>query len=156
MARTEAFVYVFNTEYLSPYDGTQDEELEKVKAVFNGIDDLFNIVAVRSEISKAISDNCQYKVRLDSERGVEITIYKNSEGSIMVPLREVAQELRYEVLWNNDLSEATVIGNERNVKVTVGKYVARSTDSDIVMEAVPTVVNSRMYVSLDFLYEALL
>ncbi len=158
VARTNEFVYVFSSNRMSPYDGKSilDPELAALEAVFDGVDDLFNLVDVRSELAKSVCDGRNHEVRMSLKGDAETTLFRNTEGVIMVPLREVAQALGYEVFWSGEFSEITVIGNERIVRVSTGKYAAHNTDTDVVMDAAPVIVESKTYVPLNFIYEVLL
>ncbi len=158
VARTNEFVYLFSSNRMSPYDGKPilDPELAELEAVFDGVDDLFNLVDVRSELAKSVCEGRNHDVRMNMKGDAETTIFRNTEGVIMVPLREVAQALGYEVFWSGELLEITVIGNGRIVRLSTGKYAVHNTDTDVVMDAAPVIVDSKTYVPLNFIYEVLL
>ena len=65
-------------------------------------------------------------------------------------------QFEWKVIPQADAVTATVIGNERIVRVYIGKYAAHNTDTDVVMDAVPAIVDSKTYVPLNFIYEVLL
>jgi hypothetical protein len=67
---------------------------------------------------------------------------------IMVPLRAVAEELGYDVSWNEDL-ESIQLGN--NIQLWIGNYqVYRGRMAPIELTAEPVIFENRTYVPIDF------
>ncbi len=77
--------------------------------------------------------------------------YANDQGTVMVPLRAIAEALGYDVTWNGDIQSVTV-GN--GISLTIGKdnYIYMKT-APIQLGTAPTVINEKTFVPLSFFQE---
>ena len=65
----------------APYDGksiSDSAESAALEAVFDGVDDLFNLVDVRSELAKSVCDGRNHEVRMSLKGDAETTLFRNT------------------------------------------------------------------------------
>lgn len=73
--------------------------------------------------------------------------YISELGSVMVPVRAIAEALGYEVKWNN-IEKSVQIGN--NISFKLGENTYTTTDAAITLEEAPVLINDRTFVPLSF------
>ena len=79
--------------------------------------------------------------------------YTSGQGAVMVPLRPVAEELGYKVVWNGELGSVT-LGQYISLKPGDDNYVSR--DGEIIpLEYAPSLVDGNMFVPLNFFREVM-
>lgn len=73
--------------------------------------------------------------------------YENKQGTVMVPLRAIAEALGYEVVWNNETRSITL---GEDIFLTIGKdeYVAGK--NTIKLGTAPELVENKTFVPLNF------
>lgn len=74
--------------------------------------------------------------------------YTNEQGTVMVPLRAIAEALGFEVSWNNELS-SIMIGKDISLTINKDHYIYSKTDP-IHLGTAPALVEGRTFVPLSF------
>lgn len=116
------------------------------------------IIVIDKEV-EAI-DNIEIKI-LDKmiieekEITLEKSLYENEEGVMMIPLRQIAETLGYEVIWNNEARSVELIKGPQWSLVTIGKDQYNFARMSIKLHTAPVIKDSTTYVPYDFLNEAL-
>ncbi len=82
-------------------------------------------------------------------------LYKNEEGVMMLPLRQIAEALGYEVKWNNETRTAELTKGPQWTAVTIGKDNYNFAKMLIKLGTAPETKNSSTYVPFSFLEEVL-
>lgn len=98
-----------------------------------------------------IEDMVEYDVSsaeiIVEDKKIEAPPAYEKEGTVMVPLRAIAEALGYEVLWHNE-TQSVSLGQD--IQLTIGKneYIA---DKDIIkLERAPELCNKKTFVPLSF------
>lgn len=81
--------------------------------------------------------------------------YENEEGVVMIPLRQVAETLGYEVKWNNETKTAELIKGPHWFAVTIGDNNYNFAKMLLRLETSPELKNSTTYVPITFLKEVM-
>lgn len=89
------------------------------------------------------------KVTLDKE------LYKNEEGVMMIPLRQISEALGYEVIWNNEERSVELLKGPQWSLVTIGKDQYNFARMLIELGTPPEIKTSTSYVPFNFLREVL-
>ncbi len=76
----------------------------------------------------------------------------DNQSRTMIPLRIISERLGHKVEWNNATRTASI---DNKVHITIGKKVVKTSKGDIVMDTVAILKDSRTYVPLRFVVEAL-
>ncbi|MDR7857446.1 copper amine oxidase N-terminal domain-containing protein [Tissierella sp.] len=105
------------------------------------------IQAEVSVLNKALIN--EKEITLDKE------LYKNEKDIVMVPLRQIAETLGYEVNWNNDLRKAELTKGAQWTAVTIGEDNYSFAKMLVRLGAAPEIKDSTTYVPLNFLEEIL-
>lgn len=82
-------------------------------------------------------------------------LYKNEEGVMMLPLRQIAEALGYEVKWNNETRTAELTKGPQWTAVTIGKDNYNFAKMLIKLGTAPEIKDSSTYVPFSFLEEVL-
>jgi CubicO group peptidase (beta-lactamase class C family) len=81
--------------------------------------------------------------------------YVNEEGKVMVPLRQISEELGYIVTWDN-VGKSVTISNESNtIKLKVGEASVIKNGEDINMETKTIIKESKIFVPIELFSNAL-
>ncbi len=91
----------------------------------------------------------------DAAVSLKNEIYINEEGQIMCPLREIAEQLKYEVNWNDKDMTIDISKGSENIKLKVGQSNINVHGKDIKLNSNPVVKNGKTFISVDFLGSAL-
>jgi len=76
-------------------------------------------------------------------------------GRTLVPLRKVFEVINANVLWTEKDQSVTVSKGNTSIVVTVGNNTAYVNKNSIKMDIAPKIIDSRVYVPLRFILEAL-
>lgn len=78
------------------------------------------------------------------------------DGTIMLPLRALAEALRYEVKWNGDIRAVEIIGGAQYTSITIGEdsYFFAKT-APVQLGNAPVIVDNSTYVPIDFFKDIL-
>jgi len=92
-----------------------------------------------------------------SLNGAEFTgeAYINEEGKVMVPLRQISEELGYMVKWNNAEKGVTVSKESDVMELKIGKSGIITNGKDIDINANPTIKNGKTFVPVEVFSNAL-
>ena len=82
-------------------------------------------------------------------------LYKNEEGIMMIPLRQVAETLGYEVIWNNEARSVELIKGPQWSLVKIGEDQYNFARMLVKLHTAPEIKDSTTYVPYDFLNEVL-
>lgn len=91
----------------------------------------------------------------EKEIDLESHLYKNKEDVVMVPLREIAEALDYEVTWNNEEQRAELTKGAQWTAVTIGEDNYNFAKMLIKLGTAPEIKDSKTYVPFSFLEEVL-
>ena len=80
------------------------------------------------------------------------TVYTDSTGRIMAPIRAISEKLGATVSWDQAAHTAIINGN---IKVTVGASAIVTPYGDVSMDTISVIKNDRIYVPVRFLCSAL-
>ncbi len=87
---------------------------------------------------------------------LENLLYKNEESAVMVPLRQIVEELGYKVSWDQETFSAELIRDAQWTRVTIGKDNYNFAKMLIKLGTAPELKDSRTYVPISFLQEVLI
>lgn len=91
----------------------------------------------------------------EKEVNLDNSIYKNKEDVVMIPLRQIAEALGYEVTWNNEAHRAELTKGPQWTAVTIGEDNYNFAKMLIRLGTAPEINNSKTYVPYSFLEEVL-
>lgn len=91
----------------------------------------------------------------EKEISLNKSLYKNNEGVIMVPLRQIAESLGYEVKWNNETRTAELVKGAQWTAVTIGEDNYNFAKMLIKLGTAPEIKDSSTYVPFNFLEEVM-
>ena len=77
------------------------------------------------------------------------------DGRTMLPMRQIAQELGCEVVWNGDAQQVYVINDKYTLVFTIDKKVGQQNGKDFSMDVPPMIVNDRTMLPVRALATAL-
>lgn len=77
-------------------------------------------------------------------------------GITVVPVRKIAEELGYEVLWNNDERSVSIGTTAMGVSFKIGENsYSKSKAAAFVLSAAPVIIDDKTYVPVDFFEQIL-
>ncbi len=79
--------------------------------------------------------------------------FENPDGTIMVPIRAIAEALGYEVQWEN-ATRKVLVGNVSSFQIDVNAY-AFAKMMPMELAAAPVIVNDRSYIPLEYFTKVL-
>ncbi len=91
----------------------------------------------------------------DKTISLEQEIYVNETGQLMVPLRQVAEELKYEVLWNDEDLSIELKNSSNIVKLQIGKSDVSLDNMKISLSAAPILKNYKTFVPVEIFSSAI-
>lgn len=74
----------------------------------------------------------------------------NSDNTVMLPLRTIAESLGYEVVWNDENSTAELRNGARTMLVKIGNKNYGKLKMNIHLDNAPTIVNGKTLVPVEF------
>jgi len=89
------------------------------------------------------------EIRLDNE------IFENENGVKMLPLRQIAEALGYEIKWDNDSKMVELIRGAHYITATIGSNNYSFAKMIVRLNTSPILRDSRSFVPFDFLEEVL-
>lgn len=87
-----------------------------------------------------------------SSHDAYIPAYANGQGTVMVPLRAIAESLGHEVAWDNDLKRVTINGD---VSFTIGTDSYWDGEKAIELGTAPEILQDRTFVPLSFFQQVI-
>lgn len=81
--------------------------------------------------------------------------YINEEGKVMVPLRQISEELGYMVEWNNNDKSVTVSKESDVMELKIGKSGIITNGKDININSNPIIKNGKTFVPVEVFSNAL-
>jgi len=91
----------------------------------------------------------------DEEISLENEIFENQAGIKMLPLRQIAEALGYEVTWDNEAKRAELVKGPHYTAVTIGEDNYNFARMLVSLGTAPVLKDSRTFVPYDFLQEVL-
>lgn len=85
----------------------------------------------------------------DKTISLEQEIYANEAGQLMVPLRQVAEELKYEVLWNDEDLSIELKNSSNIVKLKIGKFELSLNNKEIILNTAPVLKDYKTFVPVE-------
>jgi hypothetical protein len=163
IAETEAYFYdcILSKQASYEADSTDYKEYRKLLEALDGIDDLFKVVNVKEELeakqAKAVENVTVFdKVIINGEEvSLQKSIYKNENGIVMVPLRQISEKLGYNVVWNSKKKSAELSKGAQWTLVKVGEDSYNFAKMFIKLGAAPELKSSATYVPVHFLEQVL-
>jgi hypothetical protein len=117
IGETKSYVYLATVPQANPYDSKKPEgkEFAKLSQVLDGIDDLFQVTEVNEIINfdKVIINGKELKLKKP--------MFKSENGTVMMPLAEVARALDFKVTWNGK----NKVANINKGSVSAGAYAGK-------------------------------
>ncbi|MEW8973571.1 MAG: stalk domain-containing protein [Tissierellaceae bacterium] len=92
----------------------------------------------------------------DEEIKLEDHMYKNKDGIVMMPLREIAEKLGYKLVWNKDDSSIELTKGAQWTKVIVGEDNYNFAKMMVELGAAPELKETKTYVPINFLEKVLM
>ncbi|MCQ4922422.1 copper amine oxidase N-terminal domain-containing protein [Tissierella carlieri] len=83
------------------------------------------------------------------------SLYKNEKDVMMIPLRDIAEALEYEIKWNNESKTAELTKGAQWTAITIGEDNYNFAKMLIKLGTAPEVKDSSTYVPFSFLEEVL-
>lgn len=81
-----------------------------------------------------------------------IPAYTNEQGTVMVPLRAIAESLGHEVAWDNDIRRVTI---DNDVSFTIGTDSYANGEKIIELGTAPEILQDRTFVPLSFFQQVI-
>ncbi|WMM23928.1 serine hydrolase [Tissierella sp. MB52-C2] len=81
--------------------------------------------------------------------------YVNEEGKVMVPLRQISEELGYIVTWDNVGKNVTISNESNTIKLKVGEASVIKNDKNINMETKSIIKEGKIFVPIELFSNAL-
>lgn len=107
--------------------------------------------AVQPVEERIISDVSGLAVIVENEKIEAPAAYTNKEGTVMVPLRAIAEALEMEISWDGALQKV-MLGQE--ISLTIGEDIYLSPENDpIQLGTAPELIEGRTFVPLSFFQE---
>lgn len=78
---------------------------------------------------------------------------QNIEGSVMVPIRVISQELGYQVTWNQDDGKVAIDGEGKSITLNIGKKSASVDNQTYTLNTAPVVQNGTTLVPIRLVSE---
>lgn len=91
----------------------------------------------------------------DVKLSLEQEIYLNEAGQLMVPLRQVAEGLKYEVIWNGADQSIELKKSSNTVKIQIGKSNLSLNNKEISLSTAPILKNRKTFVPVEIFSKAL-
>lgn len=85
------------------------------------------------------------KFELDNE------MYKNEDGELMVPLRQIAEALDFEVEWVHETKSVNIVKEGYSASLTIGEIEYQYYDMIIDLAISPELTDSKTYVPVSFI-----
>lgn len=105
------------------------------------------------EVVNIMNDVSSMELIVEGKRIDAPSAYRNQEGTVMLPLRAIAEALGYEVTWQGE-TQSVMIG--KGISLTIGKdYYTYMKTTPIKLGTAPEIFESKTYVPLNFFREVL-
>lgn len=78
---------------------------------------------------------------------------QNMDGSVMVPIRVISQELGYQVTWNQDDGKVAIDGEGKSITLNIGKKSASVDNQTYTLNTAPVVQNGTTLVPIRLVSE---
>ena len=91
----------------------------------------------------------------DAKFELENKMIKNENGQLMVPLREIAQALDFEVKWIDETSSVELVKEDHTASLTIGEDEYQYYDMILDLEIAPELIDSTTYVPASFIQRVL-
>ena len=86
---------------------------------------------------------------------LEQDVYLNDNGQLMIPLRQVVEEMNYQVLWN-EIEKSIEFKNESNkVLLQIDKPILKLNGNEVNLSTPPVLKNHKTYVPVEIFSNAL-
>lgn len=136
--------YMGSPEFTIPMDSIND--MLQNPQLFTG-DNTENLIDDVSVFNKMIINN--------NEVSLNNQMYKNENGVVMIPLRQVAEALGYEVTWNDESKSVELVKGVHWTKLTIGEDNYSFAKMLIKLGTAPETKDGNTYVPLSFTSEVL-
>lgn len=92
-----------------------------------------------------------------SLNGIEVSkeAYMNEEGKVMVPLRQISEELGYTVKWNNTDKSVTVSKESDTIELKIGESSIITNGESIDINSKPIIKEGKTFVPIELFSNAL-
>lgn len=80
--------------------------------------------------------------------------YINDYGNKMLPLREMAEELDYKVIWNGENREINLVDISNFIKLEINSGEIRTQDESFKLKTLPIIKDGKTYAPLEFFSKA--
>ena len=81
-----------------------------------------------------------------------VSAYTNDQGTVMVPLRAIAESLGHEVAWDNDLRRVTI---DSDISFTIGTDSFAKGEKNFELGTAPEILQDRTFVPLSFFQQVI-
>lgn len=95
-----------------------------------------------------IYDVSTMEIVVNNERIEAPAAYTNKKGTVMVPLRAIAEALGYEVTWNNE-SRSITLGEDISLTIDEDNYISKE-NAPIQLGTAPELTEEKTFVPLSF------
>lgn len=92
----------------------------------------------------------------DEEIKLEDHMYKNKDGIVMIPLREIAEKLGYKLVWDKDNLSTELTKEAQWTKVIIGEDNYNFAKMMVELGAAPELKEAKTYVPINFLEKVLM
>ena len=116
---------------------------------------IFSLIFGMASVSIGVEESSFKLLLNDKNISLEQNIYINEMGQLMIPLRQVAEDLDYEVSWNNIGQSIELKNNLNTVKLQIGNSKLSLNNKEIVLSTPPILKNSKTFVPTEIFSKAL-
>lgn len=116
---------------------------------------IFSLIFGMTSFSIGVGESSPNLQLNDKNISLEHEIYFNESGQLMIPLRQVAEDLDYEVLWNNKDQSIELKNSLNSVKLQISKPIVNLNSKEIILSAAPILKNHKTFVPVEIFSKAL-
>lgn len=116
---------------------------------------IFSLIFGMASVSIGVEESSPKLLLNNNSVSLEQEIYLDELGQLMIPLRQVAEEMDYEVLWNNIEQSIELKNNLNTVKLQIGKSNVSLNDKEIILSTTPKLKNHKTFVPAEIFSKVL-
>lgn len=110
------------------------------------------VIAIKNHEAKILD----YLYLNEAKFELDNKMYKNDDGELMVPLRQIAEALGFEIEWIQETKSVELVKDDHTVSLTIGDSEYQYYDMIIDLKTAPELRESKSYVPVTFIQNILI
>ena len=110
------------------------------------------VIAIKNHEAKILD----YLYLNEAKFELESKMHKNDDGELMVPLRQIAEALGFEVKWIQETKSVELVKDDHTASLTIGDSEYQYYDMIIDLKTAPELTESKSYVPVSFIQNILI